>query len=93
MFVALAAVTVWSFIENKWVHDKLVTVKIRYQNKPPNQIGDYLGSFYKPSQASQASGELPRAKMVSGDLAKDTTTAKWAAYLKRGSMSKAWLGR
>jgi hypothetical protein len=33
VFVALAAITGWAFIESKWVHDKLVKLKTRYENK------------------------------------------------------------
>jgi len=33
VFVIIAAITVWTFIECKWVHNKLVTLKIRYENK------------------------------------------------------------
>ena len=34
IFIALAAMTVWQFIENEWLHNKLVALKIRYENKP-----------------------------------------------------------
>jgi len=33
VFVALAVITGWAFIESKWVHNKLVELKIRYENK------------------------------------------------------------
>ncbi len=34
LFVVLAAITVWLFIESSWVHNRLIGLKIRYENKP-----------------------------------------------------------
>ena len=33
-FLAAAALTVWPFIESEWVHNKLLSLKNRYENKP-----------------------------------------------------------
>jgi hypothetical protein len=33
-FLAAAALTVWLFIESEWVHNKLLSLKNRYENKP-----------------------------------------------------------
>jgi hypothetical protein len=32
-FGVLAAITVWAFIESEWVHNKLIGLKLRYENK------------------------------------------------------------
>ena len=32
-FVVLAAITVWLFIDNRWVQNKLIGLKIRYESK------------------------------------------------------------
>lgn len=34
VFLALAAVTVWQFIDNEWLHNKLIGLKNRYENTP-----------------------------------------------------------
>jgi hypothetical protein len=34
IFFVLALATVWLFIENKWLHNKLIGLKSRYENKP-----------------------------------------------------------
>jgi hypothetical protein len=33
IFLVLAAITVWLFIESRLVHNKLIGLKIRYENK------------------------------------------------------------
>jgi hypothetical protein len=33
VFVVLAAISVWLFIESEWVHDKLLALKTRYESK------------------------------------------------------------
>ena len=33
VFVIFAVITSWAFIESKWVHNKLVGLKTRYENK------------------------------------------------------------
>jgi hypothetical protein len=33
VFAAIAAVTIWQFIENEWFHKKLIGFKDRYENK------------------------------------------------------------
>lgn len=33
LFVIVAAITIWQFIENGWLHNKLIGLKIRYENK------------------------------------------------------------
>jgi len=34
LFLAIAAITTWQFIDNGWLHNKLIGLKIRYENKP-----------------------------------------------------------
>jgi hypothetical protein len=34
VFAAIAVITVWLFIDNAWVHNRLIGLKIRYENKP-----------------------------------------------------------
>jgi hypothetical protein len=34
VFAALAVITVYLFIESAWVHNKLIGLKLRYENKP-----------------------------------------------------------
>jgi hypothetical protein len=33
VFVVIAVITGWAFIESEWVHNKLVGLKTRYENK------------------------------------------------------------
>jgi hypothetical protein len=33
LFVLIAAITIWLFIDNKWVHQKLISLKLRYEER------------------------------------------------------------
>lgn len=33
VFIGVAALTAWQFIENSWLHNKLIGLKNRYENK------------------------------------------------------------
>ncbi len=33
VFIGVAAVTIWQFIENGWVHNKLIGLKNKYEDK------------------------------------------------------------
>jgi hypothetical protein len=33
IFIILAIITVWQFIENEWLHNRLIGLKSRYENK------------------------------------------------------------
>jgi hypothetical protein len=35
VFAALAVITIWLFIDNAWVHNKLMWLKIRYEKQTP----------------------------------------------------------
>jgi hypothetical protein len=32
-YLVIATITTWSFLDNRWVHDKLVRLKNRYEEK------------------------------------------------------------
>ena len=33
LFATIAAFTIWLFIESEWLHDKLLAIKTKYENK------------------------------------------------------------
>lgn len=33
LYAVIAAITVWLFIDNRWVHQRLISLKLRYENK------------------------------------------------------------